>query len=84
VTLAQLTEAERADPSVEHALAVRHAVAQGNYTVLFRLFCAAPRMGAYLMDHLVPRERLQALVVMTKAFVLASPGYLITTDVHAW
>jgi hypothetical protein len=73
-TLASLTEAETKDASVSHALAVRLAATQGNYTKFFRLFNAAPKMGAYLMDHFVPRERVTALVTMTKACVLpASP-----------
>lgn len=66
-TLASLTDAETQDPSVSHALAVRLAVTQGNYTKLFRLFMAAPKMGAYIMDHFVERERIAALVTMTKA-----------------
>ena len=66
-TLASLTEAETADPSVSHALAVRLAVTQGNYTKLFRLFLAAPKMGAYIMDHFIERERVSALLVMSKA-----------------
>jgi len=66
-TLATLTDAETQDPSVSHALAVRLAVTQGNYTKLFRLFMAAPKMGAYIMDHFVERERIAALVTMTKA-----------------
>lgn len=68
-TLANLTSSELLDPSVIHAIAVRQAVSQGNYTKFFRLFNAAPKMGAYLMDHFVPRERVQALVIMTKAYV---------------
>lgn len=66
-TLANLTLEQLQDPSVIHAIAVRQAVSQGNYTKFFRLFNAAPKMGAYLMDHFVPRERVQALVIMTKA-----------------
>lgn len=66
-TLASLKEAETSDTSVAHALAVRQAASQGNYTKFFRLFASAPKMGAYLMDHFVPRERVQALVVMTRA-----------------
>lgn len=67
-TLANLTEKETKDESVSHALAVRLAVSQGNYTKFFRLFLAAPKMGAYVMDHFVPRERVSALVTMTKAY----------------
>lgn len=68
-TLAELTPEETRDPSVSHALAVRLAVSQGNYTKFFRLFNAAPKMGAYVMDHFVPRERVTALVTMCKACV---------------
>lgn len=66
-TLAELTPDQYRDRSVSHALAVRLAVSQGNYTKLFRLFNAAPKMGAYVMDHFVPRERVSALVTMCKA-----------------
>ncbi|KAM0786409.1 hypothetical protein ACM66B_001875 [Microbotryomycetes sp. NB124-2] len=68
VTLANLSERETKDESVSHALAVRLAVSQGNYTKFFRLFLSAPKMGAYIMDHFVPRERVSALVTMTKAY----------------
>lgn len=71
-TLADLTETETQDASVSHALAVRLAASQGNYAKFFRLFNAAPKMGGYLMDHFVPRERVKALVTMTKACVLIS------------
>lgn len=72
-TLASLTAVEMLDVSVIHAIAVRQAVSQGNYTKFFRLFSSAPLMGAYIMDHFVPRERVQALVVMTKACVVNIP-----------
>ncbi|BGP09390.1 hypothetical protein JCM10049v2_005258 [Rhodotorula toruloides] len=78
-TLAELTPEETRDPSVSHALAVRLAVSQGNYTKFFRLFNAAPKMGAYVMDHFVPRERVTALVTMCKAY-LQIPLRLITTQ----
>lgn len=65
--MARLTDLERQDESVAHALQVRLAVSQGNYTRLFRLFHAAPKMGGYLMDHFVAKERVMAMVTMTKA-----------------
>ncbi|BGP17664.1 hypothetical protein JCM10213_004648 [Rhodosporidiobolus nylandii] len=68
-TLAELTPDETRDASVAHALAVRLAVSQGNYTKFFRLFNAAPKMGAYVMDHFVARERVTALVTMCKAYM---------------
>ncbi|CEQ41195.1 SPOSA6832_02902 [Sporobolomyces salmonicolor] len=78
-TLAELTPEETRDISVSHALAVRHAVSQGNYTKFFRLFNAAPKMGAYVMDHFVPRERVTALVTMCKAY-LQIPLTLVTSQ----
>ncbi|GAA6003745.1 hypothetical protein JCM10207_003578 [Rhodosporidiobolus poonsookiae] len=68
-TLAELTPVETRDDSVSHALAVRLAVSQGNYTRFFRLFNTAPKMGAYVMDHFVPRERVTALVIMCKGYM---------------
>lgn len=75
--MAQLTDADKMDVSVSHALQVRQAVSQGHYTKLFRLFNAAPKMGAYLMDHFVARERVAAMVTMTKAYMVL-PCSMIT------
>jgi SAC3 family protein LENG8/THP3 len=65
--LASLTEAEKSEPAVRHALEVRSARALGNYHKFFKLFLEAPYMGAYLMDMFVPRERLAALANICKA-----------------
>ncbi|POY72168.1 hypothetical protein BMF94_4805 [Rhodotorula taiwanensis] len=78
-TLAELTPDEYRDHSVSHALGVRLAVTQGNYTKLFRLFLAAPKMGAYVMDAFVPRERVAALVTMCKAY-MQIPLSLVTSQ----
>ncbi|KAI0766582.1 SAC3/GANP/Nin1/mts3/eIF-3 p25 family-domain-containing protein [Trametes elegans] len=64
----QLTERQKADPAVRHALAVQRAIAMGNYHALFDLYMNAPNMGAYIMDHFIDRERIRALMVMTKAY----------------
>lgn len=69
--LASLTPEQRADPGVQHALDVRSSLARSNYHRFFKLFLAAPKMGPYMMDHFVERERVAALVVMSKACVLA-------------
>ncbi|GAA5867889.1 hypothetical protein JCM8547_003406 [Rhodosporidiobolus lusitaniae] len=78
-TLAELTPEETRDQSVSHALAVRLAVSQGNFTKFFRLFNAAPKMGAYVMDHYIHRERIKALVTMCKAY-MQIPLKLVTTQ----
>lgn len=69
--LANLTAEERANECVQHALDVRSSLATSNYHRFFRLFLAAPKMGPYMMDHFVERERISALMVMTKAFVIS-------------
>ena len=66
--LATLTDEQREDDSVKHALAVRTAVARSNYRQFFRLFLDAPKMGPYMMDHFLDRERVNALLVITKAW----------------
>ncbi|GLB41704.1 putative SAC3/GANP family protein [Lyophyllum shimeji] len=64
----QLTPRQKADPAVRHALAVQRALSMGNYHSLFDLYLNAPNMGAYIMDHFVDRERVKALMVITKAY----------------
>ncbi|EIW58760.1 uncharacterized protein TRAVEDRAFT_29241 [Trametes versicolor FP-101664 SS1] len=64
----QLTDRQKADPAVRHALSVQRAIAMGNYHALFDLYMGAPNMGAYIMDHFIDRERIRALMVMTKAY----------------
>lgn len=65
--LAELTTAEKSNPSIKHALDVRSALAMGNYHRFFQLYQDPPVLGVYLMDMFVGRERLAALCVMCKA-----------------
>lgn len=51
---------------MRHALDVQRALAMGNYHRLFDLYLNAPNMGAYIMDHFIDRERIRALIVMSK------------------
>lgn len=41
----------------------------GNYHLFFSLYNTVPNMGGYIMDHFVERERIRALLVMTKSYV---------------
>lgn len=66
-TLADLTAAEKEERPIKHALAVRSALALGNYHRFFQLYLDTPNMGAYLMDMFVVRERLAALCNICKA-----------------
>ncbi|KAM9309256.1 leukocyte receptor cluster member 8 homolog isoform 2-T2 [Pholidichthys leucotaenia] len=66
--LVYLTPALRADECVAHALALRAAWALGNYYRFIKLYLEAPRMGSYLIDKFLERERKAALKAMVKTF----------------
>ncbi|KXS17976.1 hypothetical protein M427DRAFT_96564 [Gonapodya prolifera JEL478] len=67
--LRELTPQQKADPHIKHALAVRKAVAEGDYHTLFVLYHETPQnLSSHLMDHFVMRERLRALRVMCSAY----------------
>ena len=66
--LATLSQEEKNNESVAHALAVRQALAARNYHRLFRLYNSAPNMGGYLMDFFVERERVAAICIICKAY----------------
>jgi hypothetical protein len=71
--LATLSQEEKIDESVAHALAVRQALAARNYHRLFRLYNSAPNMGGYLMDFFVERERVAAICIICKAYFPRPP-----------
>lgn len=71
--LADLTTAEKAEPTIKHALDVRSALALGNYHRFFQLYQDPPILGGYLMDKFVGRERLAALCNVCKALVPVTP-----------
>ncbi len=75
--VSQLTSKQKASPAVKHALAVQRSLALGNYHAFFEQYLNAPNMGAYIMDHFVDRERLRALLIMTRAYVRHSSLMLI-------
>lgn len=64
--MTELTPAHKAEPAVKHALAVRSALAIGNYHAFFRLYDDAPNMNAYIIDHFIDRERIHALLIMAR------------------
>ncbi|MBN3315743.1 LENG8 protein, partial [Atractosteus spatula] len=66
--LAFLTPDLRGDPCVSHALSLRTAWALGNYRRFFLLYRDAPRMGSYLIDKFLDRERRGALRAMMKTY----------------
>jgi hypothetical protein len=65
--MAQLTPEMKSADFVRHALEVQAALVANNYHKLFDLYLKAPNMGGYIMDHMLARERVSALITMTKA-----------------
>ncbi|KAK0544822.1 hypothetical protein OC846_005916 [Tilletia horrida] len=78
--MAELKPAARQDAAVSHALSVRLSLATGNYHRFFRLYLNAPNMNAYIMDHFVERERVNALVIMAKSFRPSVPMSFLTSE----
>ncbi|KAJ4473692.1 SAC3/GANP/Nin1/mts3/eIF-3 p25 family-domain-containing protein [Lentinula aciculospora] len=72
----QLTPRQKADSAVRHALDVQRSLSMGNYHALFLLYLNAPNMGAYIMDHFIPRERVKALMIITKAYRMISLSFI--------
>ncbi|MCO5615030.1 hypothetical protein L7F22_069318 [Adiantum nelumboides] len=67
-SMARLSVNDKEDSAIKHALAVRVAVAAGNYTAFFRLYKAAPNLGTCLMDLYIEKMRFEALRCMTRAY----------------
>ncbi|KAG9124622.1 hypothetical protein FRC07_010918 [Ceratobasidium sp. 392] len=67
--LAQLTPEMKSTEVVRHALEVQAALIANNYHRFFELYLKAPNMGGYIMDHMLARERVSALIIMTKAYL---------------
>ncbi|KDQ61591.1 hypothetical protein JAAARDRAFT_204072 [Jaapia argillacea MUCL 33604] len=65
----QLTPKQRTETAIQHALNVSRALSMGNYHAFFELYLNAPNMGAYIMDHFVARERVKALIVISKCYM---------------
>jgi hypothetical protein len=67
-TLGALTAADRREPAVAHALAVRRAVALDDYHAFFRLAARTPNLGGALVALLTPAMRGRALLRMARAY----------------
>jgi len=74
--IGELTPEQKTHKEIRHALDVATALSTNNYHRLFQLFQSAPNMGAYVMDFFVPRERIRALMVMTKAYLTIRLSYI--------
>lgn len=66
--LAELTNEDRQDECLAHALKLRTAWSLNNFHRFFKLFKKAPKMAGYLIDWFADRERKAALKIMIKAY----------------
>ncbi|KAG0574322.1 hypothetical protein KC19_VG254300 [Ceratodon purpureus] len=66
--MSRLTQDGRRNDVVKHALAVRNAVAVGNYTTFFRLYRSAPVLSPYLMDIHMEKMRFDGFKCMTRSY----------------
>eukprot|EP00521_Asterionellopsis_glacialis_P006273 CAMPEP_0195281204 /NCGR_PEP_ID=MMETSP0707-20130614/618_1 /TAXON_ID=33640 /ORGANISM="Asterionellopsis glacialis, Strain CCMP134" /LENGTH=841 /DNA_ID=CAMNT_0040340071 /DNA_START=31 /DNA_END=2556 /DNA_ORIENTATION=- len=75
-----LSNEQREDPCIQHALKVRVAVAEFDYHGFFRLQDSCPNLGAFLMDIMVPQIRFGALQRVCKAFRPSLPVKFILNE----
>ena len=84
-----LTEEQRKNAFIKHALKVRIAVADNDYHSFFRLQDNCPNSGAYLMDMMIGQIRANGLQCMMKsyrptisvAFVLEELGFAVNGEI---
>ncbi|KAJ3087992.1 hypothetical protein HK102_009813, partial [Quaeritorhiza haematococci] len=67
-TMSELTNTQKSQRNIRHALAVRKATTTNDYHLLFRLYHCAPDMSSYLMDQFLDRERVKAMKIICRAY----------------
>jgi hypothetical protein len=65
--VAQLTPSQKSSRPISHALSVQRALSMGNYHQFFQLYIDAPNMAGYVMDRFVDRERVKALMIISRS-----------------
>ena len=78
-TLASLTPKDLKSKIVKHAMAVRSALALGDYTAFYRLLASAPRASRFLMEPMIPRVRNLAYRTLLRAYRPAIPLRLLAS-----
>jgi len=66
--IAKLNKKEKECPEVSHAVSVYNTWASGNYKKFFQLYSTAPKMGGYLMDCYIQRERVEVIKKLVRAY----------------
>ncbi len=66
--LAELSEEDKKDVCLDHAVKLRFAWSMRNYRKFFSLYKQAPKMAGYVIDWFADRERKAALKIMIKSY----------------
>ena len=66
--LSELTDEDREDECLQHAIKIRTAWSLSNYHRFFQLYKKAPKMAGYLIDWFADRERKVALKILIKSY----------------
>lgn len=64
-----MTNSDRDDECIAHALKLRSAWALGNFVKFFNLYKSAPKSAPHLINWFIDRERKIALKNIIKAYV---------------
>ena len=57
-TLSTITTSDKADAAIENALAIRKALAMGNYVKFFKLYKVSPNQGQDLINVFLDKYRI--------------------------
>lgn len=74
--MSALTQDEKIDLVIKHALKMRSAWSLSNYHSFFQLYPTTPNMGGYLLDLFVERERQRAVKMLVKSWVILFCAFL--------
>ncbi|KAJ9074148.1 hypothetical protein DSO57_1009227 [Entomophthora muscae] len=67
-TLTQLTQQQKSDAAIKHALQLRSAISSLNYVQFFQLYQSAPNLGRFMINHFLERERIRAMCIICTSF----------------
>lgn len=67
--LKTLTPEEKETAPIQHALKVRNALVQGNFSRFFKLYTCAPHLGSYLIDVFIDKHRVLCLQKLAMGYI---------------
>lgn len=74
--LSQLSDEDKKDEVVSHALKIAKAWSSNNYHRFFKLYISSPKMSSFIIDWFIERIRKTALKAIIKSYVCFLKFYL--------